>query len=109
MWPADPGRAAHNLVLTIRMTASEQASGDLPVTSTPPLQQRWPIRRRGVRLRRVRRYRARLHAGDPDTLRKGRSITGDFGFAVPKGKTTDIVVAFAPGLEYVDATFTDRA
>jgi hypothetical protein len=45
----------------------------------------------------------------PDTLRKGRSITGDFGFAVPKGKTTDIVFAFAPGLEYVDATFTGRA
>lgn len=44
----------------------------------------------------------------PDRLRKGRSVTGEFGFAVPKGAKTDIVFTFVPGWDYSDATFTGR-
>jgi hypothetical protein len=38
-----------------------------------------------------------------------RSITGEFGFAVPKGGPSDVVFSLNPGLDYSDATFTGRS
>jgi hypothetical protein len=98
-----------NLVLTVKMTATRAVATDLNIVAT-------------------------LHYGDdgreadavfdddgyggvatdfmqehPDHLAKGRSLTGQFGFAVPKGGRTPVVFSFQPGFDYEDAIFTGRA
>jgi hypothetical protein len=45
----------------------------------------------------------------PDVLRANRSVTGVFGFAVPRGQIDDLVITATPSYEYVEATFEGRA
>jgi hypothetical protein len=45
----------------------------------------------------------------PDRLAAGRSITGVFDWAVPEDVKQDVVVTFAPGYDYREASFTGRA
>jgi hypothetical protein len=107
-WAAggDPDRH-DKLVVTIKLTAGDKASGDLMVTSTMLY---------GKNGRAAESVFDDLPDGSqidgmqetPDQLRAGRSVTGTFGFAVPKGGPTDVVLTVNPGLDYEDATFTGR-
>ena len=45
----------------------------------------------------------------PDVLRAKRSVTGVFGFAVPRGQTDNLVITATPSYEYAEATFEGRA
>jgi hypothetical protein len=42
----------------------------------------------------------------PAKLQPGRSATGRYAFAVPKGRATNLVFAGYPGLDYEEATWT---
>ena len=45
----------------------------------------------------------------PQVLHSKRSVTGVFGFAVPRGKAGKLVVTATPGYEFEEATFEGRA
>jgi hypothetical protein len=45
----------------------------------------------------------------PRVLRAERTVTGVFGFAVPRGQTNNLVITATPSYEYVEATFEGRA
>jgi hypothetical protein len=46
----------------------------------------------------------------PDKLREGKSVTGTFGFAVPKNQDpTEVSFVLNPGFAYEDGTFDGRA
>jgi hypothetical protein len=44
----------------------------------------------------------------PQVLRAKRTVTGVFGFAVPRGQTDNLVITATPSYEYVEATFEGR-
>jgi hypothetical protein len=101
-------RARHdNLVLTVKMTATKATSGELDITATL---------HHGADGREAEAvFDADGYGGvatdfmqeHPARLRKGRSLTGTFGFAVPKSRT-EVVFTFNPGYDYQDATFIGR-
>lgn len=44
----------------------------------------------------------------PQVLRAERTVTGVFGFAVPRGQTNNLVITATPSYAYVEATFEGR-
>jgi hypothetical protein len=44
----------------------------------------------------------------PSVLRPHKTVSGTFGFAVPKGRATAIIVAVTPGFDYTESTFEGR-
>jgi hypothetical protein len=45
----------------------------------------------------------------PSVLRPHKTVTGTFGFAVPKGRATAITVTVTPSFDYDESTFEGRA
>ena len=101
-------KTQENLLLTVKLVAATATSAELSITST--LQY-------GADGRTAEAVfdSADYGGGEgnafqeaPSRLRKGRSLTDSFGFAVPKGRTVPFVFTLQPGYDYVDATFTGR-
>jgi hypothetical protein len=98
-----------NLVLTVKITATEKTTTDLSVTSSLFYGKDGRAAESVFDTAGYGGIETDHMQETPDRLRKGRSVTGEFGFAIPKGAKTDIVFTFAPGWDYSDATFTGRA
>jgi hypothetical protein len=99
-----------NLAVVVKLTATDGASDDLAVTAD------LFYGKDGRSAESV--YDSAEYGGietdgmsdTPDKLRDGKSVTGTFGFAVPKNQDpTEVSFVLNPGFAYEDGTFDGKA